>query len=160
MMAEQNAGAGAGAGQTGSWTDPYRAYNFKLRIQGIDENVGHFAQCSGLSVKVQRILYREAGMNQVVHQLPGQVEHEPVILRYGLTKDRVLFDWFMTAVKGKVDRRSVSIVMLDPDGVTEALQWNLINAWLSEWRGAPLAALEREAAIESVTLVYETLERD
>jgi len=158
MMAEQN--AGAGAGQTGSRIDPYRQYNFKLRVQGIDENAGHFHQCTGLRVKVHPIAYREAGLNQVVHQIPGQVEYGPVVLRYGVTKSRELFDWFMTGVKGKVDRRSVSIVMLDSDGVTEAFQWNLLNAWLSEWSGPPLGGLEREVAIEAVTVSYETLERD
>ena len=80
-------------------------------------------------------------------------------LRYGLTPSKDLWLWFMSAVKGKVERRNVSIVLLDADGVTEALRWNLINAWVREWRGALLDALGHEAAIESVTLVFESLER-
>ena len=58
-----------------------------------------------------------------------------------------------------MDRRNVSILMLGTDGITEVLRWDLINAWPSEWRGAPLDALAREVAIESVTLVYESLAR-
>jgi phage tail-like protein len=49
--------------------------------------------------------------------------------------------------------------MLDTDGVTEVLRWDLINAWPSEWHGAPLDALAREVAIESLTLVFESLQR-
>jgi phage tail-like protein len=70
-----------------------------------------------------------------------------------------LWQWFLTAVEGKVERRNISIVLMDNDGMTEVTRWNLINAWIAEWRGAPLDALGREVAIETMTLVFETLER-
>jgi phage tail-like protein len=62
-------------------------------------------------------------------------------------------------MRGKVERRNISIVLVDSDGVTEAMRWNLINAWISEWRGAVLNASAHEVAIESMTIVFETLER-
>lgn len=145
------------AGQTGAFQDPYRAYNFKLEIQGVTE--GHFTECSGMNARVHAVAYREAGQSQVVHRLPGPVEYGDVELRYGLTPSKELWEWFMTAVKGKVVRKNVSIVMMDSDGATEVTRWNLINAWPSEWHGATLDALGREVAIESVKLVFETLER-
>jgi phage tail-like protein len=137
--------------------DPYRAYNFKLVIQGMTE--GHFTECTGLGIKVDAIKYREAGTSQVVRRLPGQVEYADVTLRYGLTDSHELWDWFMSSVEGKVERKNVSILMLDPDGVTEVMRWDLIDAWPSEWRGALLDAMSHEAAIESLTLVFESMER-
>jgi phage tail-like protein len=95
----------------------------------------------------------------VTHSLPGQVEYADVTLSYGLTSSRELWDWFMTAVQGKVERRNVSIIMLDSEGVGPVTQWDLINAWPSEWRGTLLNALTRDAAIERLTLVFERLER-
>ena len=65
----------------------------------------------------------------------------------------------MTGVEGHVERRNVSVLMLDTDDVAEVLRWDLINAWPAEWRGAPLDALGREVAIESMTLVFESLQR-
>ena len=62
-------------------------------------------------------------------------------------------------MRGKVERRNISIVLVDSDGVTEAMRWNLINAWVSEWQGAVLNASAHEVAIESMTIVFETLER-
>ena len=59
--------------QPGVFNDPYRAYNFKLEIQGITE--GHFAACSGLGIKIQVIKYREGGTNQVVHQPARMTAH-------------------------------------------------------------------------------------
>jgi len=155
--AQPGQGQGAAPAQTGAWTDPYRAYNFKLEIQGVTE--GHFTECSGLGVKVDVISYREGGNSQVIHRLPGQVSYADITLRYGLTNSRQLWEWFLTSMRGKVERRNISIVLVDGDGVTEAMRWNLINAWVSEWRGAVLNASTHEVAIEAVTLVFETLER-
>lgn len=154
MASQPKAQAGS---QTGTWTDPYRAYNFKLEIQGVTE--GHFSECSGMAVRVPSIPYREAGAGQVVHRLPGPIDYGEITLRYGLTSSTQLWTWFQTAVNGQVERRNVSIVMLGDDGSTPVTQWNLINAWPCEWRGALLDALGREAAIESITLVFETLNR-
>lgn len=138
--------------------DPYRSYNFKLEVGAAE---AHFTECSGMGIKVDAIEYREAGNNQVVRKIPGQVHYSEITLRYGLTDSRQLWDWLMTAAKGKVERRNVSIIMLGPDGAdpSPGLQWNLSQAWPSEWRGAKLDAMGREAAIESLTLVFDTLER-
>jgi phage tail-like protein len=150
----QSAPSGA---QPGVFVDPYRAYNFKLVIQGVTE--GHFTECSGLGIKVQVIKYREGGTNQVIRCIPGPVEYADIILRYGLTASRDLWDWLMTAVQGKVDRKNVSILLLDSDGVAEVMRWDLVNTWIAEWRGSVLNAMQREVAIESLTLVFETLQR-
>ncbi len=143
--------------QTGGRVDPFRAYNFKLEIQGVTE--GHFTECSGLGVRVKSIAYREGGGGQVVRRLPGPVEYADVTLRYGLTSSLDLWEWFLSAVNGTVERRNISIVLMDNEGVAEATRWNLIDAWPTEWRGAVLNALNHEAAIESLTIVFESLER-
>lgn len=145
------------AAAAGTFKDPYGAYNFKLVVQGVTE--GHFTQCSGLGVKVEAIKYREGGTSQVVHRLPGRVEYTDVVLRYGLTASRDLWLWLESAMNGTLQRRNVSIVVLAHDGVTEAVRFNLINAWPAAWTGAPLDALSNEVAIEELTLVYEQLER-
>jgi phage tail-like protein len=141
----------------GVWQDPYRAYQFKVMIQGVA--AGHFTECSGLGATVEPIAFREAGNNQVEHRIPGQVRYQPVTLKYGLTSSHELFDWFMTAVHGNPTRKNVSILLLDSSGATEVMRWNLISAWISSWRGAVLDALTQEIAIESVTIVFESLQR-
>ncbi len=142
----------AAVGQT---VDPYRNFNFKLEIQGVAE--GHFTGCSGLGARIQPIRYREGGTNQVVRAIPGQVEYAEVTLSYGLTRSRDLWDWFNKGVAGAVERRNVSVILLDANGVDEAMRWNLINAWPSEWSGAPLDTLGREIAIEQVKLVFDSM---
>ena len=146
------------ASQPGNQVDPFRAYNFKLSINGITE--AHFTEVSGLGVRIERISYREAGNNAIVRAIPGRVAYSAVTLRYGLTGSAEMWDWLMTAVAGKVSRRNVSIIMLDAAGETEVLRWNLINAWPEEWHGAPLDAMSRELAIETLVLAHEGLQRE
>lgn len=148
----------AQAAQPGTWVDPYRAYNFKLLINNVTS--GHFTEVTGLGVVVERISYREAGNNSIVRAIPGRVSYPSVTLRYGLTASTELFDWLMTAVRGEVNRRNASIVVLDAAGSTEVLRWNLLNAWPEQWLGAPLDAMSRDLAIETLVLAHEGLERE
>ena len=80
-------------------------------------------------------------------------------LRYGLTSSTRLWDWFTAVLDGRAERMNVSIILLDNEGKGEVMRWNLLDAWPSEWRGAPLDALGQEVAVESLTLVFNTLER-
>ena len=94
----------------GNRIDPYRAYDFKLDINGVTE--GHFTECTGIGVDVDPIRYREAGQGQIVRQLPGQVTYHEISLRYGLTDSKTLWEWFQSAVDGVVERKNVSIIQL------------------------------------------------
>lgn len=153
-MATSQASAPAAAG---GWVDPYRAFNFKVEIQGVTE--GHFAECSQICMKFGVLSYREGGNNQVTHRIPGAVEHAAVTLRCGFTRSTELWEWMQKIARGNIERRNVSIVMLEPDGSTEALRWNLFGCWPSEWCGPMLNAAGNELAIETITLVFESLER-
>lgn len=147
----------APATAAGAWEDPYRAFDFRIEISGITE--GHFAECSGLGMKINVLSYREGGNNQVTHRIPGAVDHASVTLRGGITSSTVLFDWMQNILMGNIDRRNMSVIMLKPDGNTEALRWNLQRAWPSEWYCAPLNAAGNELAIQAITIVFESIER-
>jgi phage tail-like protein len=154
---EAAAPAATTAAQPGVAVDPFRAYQFKVIIEGTTE--AHFTECSGFGIRVHPIRYREAGTQQVVRAVPGPVDYGTVSLRYGLTASPELWAWFMTAVEGRVERKNMSIAMLNSTGETEEMRWNLINAWPTEWWGAPLDALSQVVAIESLRIVFETLQR-
>ncbi len=138
--------------------DPYRSYNFLLQIEGV--TVGGFVSVSEIAANTEVIAYREGGGAGGVRHLPGQVDYSPVTLRYGLTQNRELWDWFRSVRDGQPDRRNVSVIQLEPDGATEALRWNLFNAWPAQFTAGPMDALSSAVAIESVTLVFDRLERD
>jgi phage tail-like protein len=142
--------------QTGVPPDPLRTYAFKLYVGNIAE--GHFTECSSLNVSVAVITYNEGGNTPTTYKLPGPVTYGNITLKYGLTTSTEMWDWFMAAVNGRIDYRNVSVAMLDTTGA-EQFRWNLNYAWISGWTGAPLAASGQTIAVETVTLVYQYLER-
>ncbi len=146
------------AATPGTYIDPQRSYNFRLEIAGVTE--AYFHECANIGVKVQTVKWRSGGNNQVVHCLPGRVEPTDITLRIGVTSSTDMWKWLQSAVQGKVERKNVSIVLLDNDGSTEVMRFNLMQAWISEWHGANLNALSNGVAIDEMTLVYETLQRD
>jgi phage tail-like protein len=138
-------------------SDPYRAYNFTLEIDGKIE--GYFTRCSGLGVRVAPIRYREGGDGRTVHYLAGPVDYGEVTLKYGLSDSKALWDWLCCALSGVPERKNISLIIQGPDGADERLRWNLFDSWPCEWRGAPLDAVGNEIAIETLVLVCERVER-
>jgi len=143
--------------------DPYRSYNFKLLIGGVTE--AHFMECSGMGIKINVIKYRVTGRSDApgdpgyYKKIPGPVDYGDIVLKYGLTSSDSLWSWFMSGVNGAVEPKNITLQLLDNAGRKPVMQWDLIGAWASEWKGAHLDTMGKEVAIESVTLVYENLIR-
>ncbi|CAA6806407.1 MAG: Phage tail protein [uncultured Thiotrichaceae bacterium] len=138
--------------------DPYRAYNFTVDTGTTGK--AHFVACSGLDVKVTPIKYREAGQNQIIRHIPGPVEYAAITLSYGMTSSTELWDWMLQTIQGDVQRKDISISMLNDKTNEEVMSWTLLSAWPSEWQGAPLDSLSKEIAIEKLTLVYDGIKRE
>jgi phage tail-like protein len=138
--------------------DVYRACNFKIVKGG--ETIAHFVECGGISADVNIAEYREGGQAQVVHKIPTYTSYNDVVLRYGVTSSRVMWDWFVAVTRGQVDRANVSVILLGADGTTPVIQWDLIAAFPRRWTSSDLRASAREVAIEEIVLAYESLGRE
>ncbi|MDJ0839697.1 MAG: phage tail protein [Acidobacteriota bacterium] len=139
-------------------TDPYAAFNFKLELGGITQ--GAFSECSGLSVEADVIEDRDGTEKPLsVRKQPGLFKYTNVTLKRGITKDKALFDWLKKGIDGDVDRKdTVSIVVNDEKG-SEAVRWNLLQAFPNKWTGPDLkAAGGTELAVESIEFVCEAVE--
>lgn len=156
--AAQKAPQNQSSATPGARVDPFRAYDWKVQIEGMTE--GHFMQCSGLEISVDTISYSEGG-DTVEHKMPGLVHYSSITLEKGLTASKELWDWMQTLIsKPPLQRKTVSILMLAPDGVTERLRWNLYCAFPKAWRAAPLNAASSMVAIQSLELAYERMDQD
>jgi phage tail-like protein len=143
--------------QPGALVDPFRAYNFKLLIDGVTE--GHFTQCSGLRAKVDVIPYREGGGGTVVRKLAGPLNLGNVTLSYGFTTSPELWSWFLASMNGQPQRKNVSVLMLGMDGMTEVLRYNLLECWPCDWEVAAFDALSNQVAIARLVLTFESINR-
>jgi phage tail-like protein len=136
--------------------DPYGRFNFLVEIDGVAK--ASFSEVDGLAGEIDAIAYREgADKTNTFRLLPGLVHHPRVVLRRGFSGDASLFAWWKAVRDGTLDRRAVSIVLLDEQRQPVA-RWQLRRAWPAKWEGPSLDAKTSEVAIETLELVHEGIE--
>jgi phage tail-like protein len=137
-------------------TDPYKNYHFLVEIDGIVQ--AGFSECSGFGSEVQVVEYREGGDVTNARKLPGMAKYPDVSLKWGITDSRELYDWHLKAIKGQVERKNGSIIILDDTG-QEKGRWNFFNAWPSKYAGPSFNAKGNDIAIDTLTVSCERMER-
>lgn len=141
---------------TAKRVDPYVNYNFLVEIDGITRAA--FQECNGFDSTIDVIEHREGGENTTPRKLPGMTKYSNLVLKRGVTDDKQLYDWHRQAIKGNLDRRNGSIVLLDRAG-QEVSRWNFVRAWPSKWDGPDLNAEGNDVAVETLELAHEGVER-
>ena len=137
--------------------DPLAVFNFQLEIDGITR--AGFTECTGLNAEANVIEYREGNESLTTRKLHGLIKYGNVTLKWGVTQDPELFNWFKTVVDGDIDRKqTMSVVLLDEQRA-EAVRWNIINAWPSKYVLPDMKSDGNEIAFESVELCHEGVER-
>jgi phage tail-like protein len=135
--------------------DPYAAFRYLVEIDGIVQ--AGFSDVTGFGSKVEVVEYREGGDTSTVRKLPGKVTYPDITFKWGVTDSGELLDWHLAAVRGHIERKNGSIVLLGDDGM-EKLRWNFFQAWPSGWEGPALSAKGTETAIHTLTVTCERVE--
>jgi phage tail-like protein len=136
--------------------DPLQAGNFLVSIQGITASV--FSEVSGLEASIEVVDYRTGDLKEnTAQKLPGLNRYSNITLKRGLTQDLSLWAWIDNALKGTLNRASISITLLD-HADNPVLTWELKNAWPCRWSGPALVANSGEVAIETLEICHEGLE--
>ena len=78
-------------------------------------------------------------------------------MKRGITKgDNELFHWFNTVSLNKIERRDLTISLLN-ESHEPVVVWKVRNAWPSKVDGPTLNSTGNEVAIETVELAHEGL---
>jgi phage tail-like protein len=136
--------------------EPYVNFNFLVEIDRIAR--ASFHEVTGLDSTVDIIEHREGGKNTSPIRLMGQAKHANIVLKWGITLDKELYQWHRNVVEGSPDRRNGSVVLLNRRGI-EVVRWNFVRAWPTKYTVPSLTAEASDVAIESIELVHEGLER-
>lgn len=136
--------------------DPYKNFKFKLEIDNIVQ--AGFSECSGFGSNIEVIEYREGGDSSTVRKLPGKVSYPDIMLKWGITDSRELYDWHRAAVNGEIQRKNGSIVLQDDVG-DEKVRWNFTKAWPSKYDAPDFNAKGNDIAIDALTISCEGLVR-
>lgn len=138
--------------------------HYSLEIEGVQ--VGVFDRISGgeteLDVIHHRVVYENGGFATLM--LPGPRKNQPIVLESGYGKTADLYQWFEQAARGDIfsARRNATISLnAFVDGEYQpVIQWHLLNVWPSRLSGVTLGQQNTELARFSITLVFESIERE
>jgi phage tail-like protein len=131
--------------------DPYKVFRFVVEINGT--RVAGFSEITGLEVRTEVDEHREGGLNDYVHKLAKETRYPNLTLKRGITDKTDLWDWHQQVVLGDVERKTVSVIVLD---VTGREKWRLIfrDAYPVKWNGTDLNASGNTVFVESIELAH------
>ena len=133
--------------------DPFRTFNFRLEIDGID--VAAFSDVKGLQSEGEVADYRTGvDIPLTNRKLPGLRKFGPISLSRGMVKDATLWDWYRNIVNGKPDRRNGTVVLMDEQR-SDVLRWNFESAWPNKMQVSDFKASGNEVAVETIELIVE-----
>lgn len=134
---------------------PHPLPNLHFQVEWGGTRIG-FAEVSGLNATVEVIEYREgAHAEYTPMKMPGRVVYDDVVLKRGIIEnDGEFFAWFNTIQLHKVERRSVTISLLN-EAHEPVMVWKLRNAFPARIEGPHLKASGNEVAIETIVLSHE-----
>ena len=144
----------AGEKQDAVW--PLPSFYFKVEVDGIWEIA--CKEVSGLDIEAQIIEYRHGNSPAFsTIKMPGIKKSSNVSLKKGVfAKDNKFWDWFNTIKLNTIERKAVTISLLD-EGGAPTMVWKLANAWPTKVTGVSLKSDGNEAAVESLDLAHEGL---
>jgi phage tail-like protein len=145
----------------GQRNDPYGQFNFLVEIDGVTK--AGFTEVSGLTTDSNVIEYREGSDNNhgvnTTRKLVGLMKFNNIVLKWGATQDRSLWQWRLSVLQGQTQRQSGSISLLD-EGRNKVMSWSFHDGWPVKWEGPPLNAKTSEVAIQTLEIAHEGLVLD
>lgn len=117
----------------------------------LGKTLGTFAAIRGLEAQVDILEYREGGINDLVHRLPGQITYPNLVLSQGLTS-RAVEQWFAETRLGAA-RHAMTVTFLSNDGdIVRA--WSFAEAFPIRWTGPVLSATGSDVAGEELEIAH------
>ena len=132
--------------------DPYHGFRFRVEIDGLI--VAGFSEVGGLNIETQIEEIREGGVNEYTHKLPKETKYPNVVLKRGLTDSDTLWQWYRNVATGKIERKTVHVILLDSLG-EDTWRWSFEHSYPIKWLGSELKADSNAAMIETIELVHK-----
>ena len=136
--------------------DPYRVFNFVVEINGTQ--AAGFSEVTGLEARTETEDYREGGVNDYVHKIAKETRYNNVTLKHGITDDTSLWDWCNTVRSGRVERKTLSVVLIDPQR-NEKWRWVFRDAFPVKWNATDLSGSGNTIVVESVEFAHHGISK-
>ena len=130
------------------------ASRFSVELDGI--MIGGIHTVEGLEFEHEIVEYHD-GDDGTTHFRPGRQKPGRVKLTKDFSSTKEFFNWRQAVVTGKVDRKSMSIVIHNDAG-EESMRYNLFECWPTKYQGPSLNARNSAHATESIEIAFETMD--
>lgn len=125
------------------------SHTFVVEVLGL--TLGAFSAVRGLEAEVEVLEYREGGMNEVVHRLPGALRYPNLVLSGGMTS-KGIESWFGDTRLGAA-RHTLTVTLMSRAGdVVRA--WSFADAFPVRWTGPTLSATTGTVAGEELEIAH------
>ena len=127
-----------GETKTAKRVDPFATFKFHVEVNNITQAA--FTQCSGLEMSTEVFEYKEGGLNEYVHKIPGRMKVSNITLKRGFATSNELFDWYkeleVKLLKGEpFDFQQVTIILYSSAEQGKLMRWTLNKAFPVKWVG-------------------------
>ena len=148
----------AGDKQAAPW--PVPKFQFTVSIPDVGD--GSFQEVSGLDTEVDIIEYRTGDRAEFTPlKMPGLKKVSDITLKKGMFKgDSALYDYFAQVNGNLIERKAVTISLLDMDNSSVLFTWSLTNAFPMKISGTDMNASNSEVAVEELVLAHEGLKME
>ncbi|RQO35415.1 phage tail protein [Chryseobacterium sp. KBW03] len=135
----------------------YPLVKFAFEVDWGGTKVG-FQEVTGLNAETALIEYRHGASPDFSKiKMPGITSFSNITLKRGTFKsDNEYFEWFKTIQLNTVERRSITISLLDENG-EPAVTWKVKNAFPLKLQSTDLKAEGNEVALETLEIAHEGL---
>ncbi len=149
--------------KTGRIVDPFPTFKFHVELGGITQAA--FSDCSGLEMSTKVEEYREGGLNEYVHKIPGRTEYTNVTLKRGFATSNEIFKWYKemesALLEGKrFDFQQVTIILRSSAAQNELVRWTLDKAFPVKWVGPTFKTDEAAVAVETLEFAHHGITLD
>ncbi|TCI93206.1 phage tail protein [Tenacibaculum sp. M341] len=135
----------------------YPLSKFYFQVDWGGTRIG-FHEISGLDKEVEVIEHRISNSPDFSKiKMPGMIKYSNITLKRGSFKsDNEYYDWLDTIQLNEVERRAITISLLDEEG-NPAITWKVNNAFPVKLQSTDLKAEGNEVAIETLEIAHEGL---
>lgn len=145
--------------------DPPVSYNFSVAFGSGSSTPledTYFSEISGISAELDVEEKKEGGLNDWVYHLPKGSKGSRITLKRGLASmDSELIKWCFDTIhfdKTQVVPKQMIISLLDKNPDDPRMTWAFYNVLPVKWSMADFNAKESNVAIESIEMVFSTME--
>jgi phage tail-like protein len=118
-----------------------------------------FKEVSGLQIETEVFEYREGGVNDYIHRLPGPTKSGNIILKRGIAPTQEFMEWYEKILAGNIECHDVIISMHELEVRDPIIKWKVNQAWPCKWSGPNFVAGDNVVAVESLELAHAGLGR-